>query len=214
MSLHLWDVPRSVGGDHVKNSSMPHAYRSTTRARTRLTWVAAALVVLTLAAVHAGSARNALLTHSQRLLVLPFDLYDYSLDHRPQTVIPLHNWVAGLAGQVARDLPDGASIHQLGGVKALAALRKVRADYPHPTECRSCMVAIARRAGADIVVIGQVHKLSNLITYLDVEVDDVRTGQVLHVIHMRADGADTNVMWRHIARNLAGRVGQIVKHSR
>ncbi len=65
---------------------------------------------------------------------------------------------------------------------------------------------MAKRAGADVVLIGQVRTLSNLITFLDVQVDDVRTGRVLHVISMRADGADSNAMWRNIARNMAGDV--------
>lgn len=68
------------------------------------------------------------------------------------------------------------------------------------------MLRVARRLGADIAVIGQVHKLSNLITYFDIQVDDTRTGDVLHVISMRADGADSNTMWKHIAQNIARRI--------
>lgn len=82
----------------------------------------------------------------------------------------------------------------------------MRANYAHPTTCRPCVIAVARKLGADLVVIGQVHKLSNLITYFDIQLDDVRTGHVLHVIDMRADGADSDTMWKRIAQNIARRV--------
>lgn len=169
--------------------------------------VAAVLLLLTGPGAGRGvAAKEAAAGHARTILVLPFDLYDYSLDQRPVTVVPLHRWVSQLAGQVVNDLRHGASLRTLGGAKAVAALRAVRSNYPHPTECGACMISIAKSTGAAVVVIGQVHKLSNLITYLDIQVDDVQTGRVLHVFNMRADGADTNSMWRHIARNVAHRV--------
>lgn len=179
---------------------------------------AAACAVMLLALVALGgasgvSAKEAPAWHG-RILVLPFDLYDYSLDQRPETVVPLRRWASALADHVAANLSHGGSLRSLGGAKAVAALRRVRTDYPHPTACRACMISIARRTGATVVVIGQVHKLSNLITYFDVQIDDVRTGRVLHVINMRADGADTDDMWKHIALNLADRVDRAVTDGR
>lgn len=180
--------------------------------RTLATTVAACIFALwALLGVQGVSAQAARSAHDKPVLIMPFDLYDYSLDHRPTTVEPLRRWVAGLAEHIARNVRHGVSLSEIGGTKALAALREVRSNYPHPTQCRSCMISIARHAGAGVVVVGQVHKLSNLITYFDVQVEDVRSGRVLHVIHMRADGADSNVMWRRIARNIAGRVGRIVE---
>lgn len=185
------------------------------RAAGRMRAVAASfatlLVVLAgLAGAGRVSAREAAAGHALTILVLPFDLYDFSLDHRPSTVKPLHRWVSRLAGQVAGNVSGGVSLRALGGAKAVAALRKVREDYPHATACRSCMLSIARKAGADVVVIGQVHKLSNLITYFDVDIDDVRSGRVLRSLYMRADGAYTDSMWKHIAKNLARRVEHTV----
>ena len=162
------------------------------------------LAVAGLSGVRDISAKGNAAAHRQRLLVLPFDLYDHSRDRRPVTVVPLRRWAAGLAGQLAADLRRDSSFRVLRGTDVTAALRKVRADYRDPTDCRACMISIAKRAGADVVVIGQVRKLSNLITFFDGQLDDVHTGGVLHVISMRADGADTDAMWRNIARNIAG----------
>ena len=154
------------------------------------------LAVAGLSGVRDISAKGNAAAHRQRLLVLPFDLYDHSRDRRPVTVVPLRRWAA--------DLRRDSSFRVLRGTDVTAALRKVRADYRDPTDCRACMISIAKRAGADVVVIGQVRKLSNLITFFDGQLDDVHTGGVLHVISMRADGADTDAVWRNIARNIAG----------
>ena len=82
----------------------------------------------------------------------------------------------------------------------------MRAHYAHPTACRQWVLAVAHRLGADIAVIGQVHTLSDLITYFDIPVDDARTGRVLQVISMRADGTDSNTLWQYIAQSIARRV--------
>ena len=177
------------------------------RARGRATGLPAALAVL-LGLIHIGGVAAAEVSTGQRptILVLPFDLYDFSLDHRAATVVPLHRWAAQLAGRVAAQMRRDGALQVLGDAGSLAALRKVQVNYSHPTACRACLIAIARHAGADLVVIGQVHKLSNLITYFDIQVDDVRSGRVVHVISMRADGADTNSMWANIAVNIAHRI--------
>lgn len=160
------------------------------------------------------SAKNAAVKHRRTLVVLPFDLHNYSLDRRPETIAPLRHWTAELAGQIAADLHRNSSFRVLGSAEALSELRKVRADYRDPTECPTCMISIGTRAGADILVIGQVRKLSNLITFFHVQVYDVRTRRVLRVIAIRADGADTDAMWRRIARRLADDVARIAAHGR
>ena len=171
-----------------------------------------ALMAAALLAFAAGAApgyarsSSAPRTGRPTILVLPFDLFDYSLDQRAATVIPLHRWVAHLAGHISGDLNADRALDVLAPGIATAALRTVRANYAHPTACRQCVLAVAHRLGADLAVVGQVHKLSNLITYFDIQVDDARTGQVLHVISMRADGADSNTMWKYIAQNIAQRV--------
>ncbi len=198
----------------MKNLPMARALRT---ARTACPAAACAIALLLALGAAAGapaaSAAQAATVRRQTILVLPFDLYDFSLDRRAQTVVPLHHWAAALAGQMAGKLRHDSALRVLSDSTSIAALRKVRINYSHPTACRRCMISVARHAGARLVVIGQVHKLSNLITYFNVEIVDVHTGRVVHEINMRADGADTNSMWRHIAQNLADSVDRAIAHT-
>ena len=178
-----------------------------TLTRSRATLLGAALLAFTTCVAPCSTAAMAAVhTRRRTILVLPFDLYDYSLDHRAATVVPLHRWVAHLAAHISEDLRADAALTVLEPQRAAPGLRKVRVNYAHPTSCRQCVLNVARRLGANIAVIGQVHKLSNLITYFDIQVDDARAGRVLHVISMRADGADSNTMWKYIAQNIARRI--------
>ena len=181
-----------------------------TLTRSRATLLGAALLAfLTYVTPCRASAMAAVHARRRSILVLPFDLYDYSLDHRAATVLPLHRWVARLAAHISEDLRTDTALTVLEPQSALPALRKVRVNYAHPTSCPQCVLGVARRLGADVAVVGQVHKLSNLITYFDIQVDDARTGRVLHVINMRADGADSNTMWKYIAQDIARRIESV-----
>lgn len=200
---------------NANRTNTARGLRACTGTRRAVTGVALLLLALTgLSPSYSVAAQQVTAAHRRTILVLPFDLYDFSLDQRPVTVVPLRRWVAAFAGQVSHQLRHDAALRVLGGRASAAAFRKVHEDYRHPTTCHACMISIARRAGADMVVIGQVRKLSNLITFFTAQVDDVRTGRVLHDVNMRADGADTDVMWKHIAQSVAHRIEHAVRGAR
>lgn len=97
--------------------------------------------------------------------------------------------MAALAGNLRRArtprvLSDGAPI---------AALRKVRVNYSHPTAGQRARISVSRQAGAALVVIGPARKPSKLITYFNVEIDNAQTVRVVHEINMRAGSADTHI---------------------
>ncbi|MEJ2644742.1 MAG: DUF2380 domain-containing protein [Gammaproteobacteria bacterium] len=137
------------------------------------------------------------------VLIVPFDLFDFSLDERPRTVRDLHRWVHELPSQLRRDLSASGRFQVIATRRIRGEWRKLTDSYAHPTTCPSCMVDLGRHAGADYVVVGQVRKLSNLITYYQVQIDRVSTGQTVYQQDSRADGADSDAMWRHIADNVA-----------
>ena len=75
-------------------------------------------------ATHSGNARTVpapacatahlgIAARRPTILVLPFDLFDYSLDRRAATVGPLHRWVAHLAGHISRDLNADRALNVL-----------------------------------------------------------------------------------------------------
>lgn len=61
--------------------------------------VMALLALAGLSGARGMSANEVAAAPRQRLLVLPFDLYDYSLDRRPVTVVPLRRWARRPAGR-------------------------------------------------------------------------------------------------------------------
>lgn len=100
------------------------------------TILSATLLVLTAGATPcSASAIAAAHTRRRTILVRPMDLYDYFLDHRAATVVPLHHWVAHLAGHISADLGADAALKELNP-RTAAALRKVRVNYIHPSSCR------------------------------------------------------------------------------
>lgn len=142
------------------------------------------------------------------LLVMPFDAYDYAMDERPGVQAQFDQWTAELAPEIQRNLRPLKRFRILSDSAVKQQYDKLRQTYVHPSQCKSCMLRIARNVGADYVVLGQVHKLSGLITFFPVRVDVAKTGCTVLTIDMRADGADSSEMWRHIAANISDSIGQ------
>jgi hypothetical protein len=163
------------------------------------------LLSMTSAAAWAGTAPN----HAKpSLVVIPFDLFDFSLDQRPVTVNALNRWVHDLPLWIKQDLSKSGDLRIIDEAGLRPDLQKLAGDYAHPTACRSCMIELGEQAHADYVLVGQVHKLSNLITYFQIQVDDVHTGRVAYHIDSRADGADNTAMWHHNAHRIAEEIQQ------
>lgn len=62
-------------------------------ARARRALLAGLITVLALAGLgvaHRGAAAGRVDASRMKILVLPFDLFDFSLDRRARTVVPLH----------------------------------------------------------------------------------------------------------------------------
>jgi len=60
--------------------------------------------------------------------------------------------------------------------------------------CNGCDIDIAKRFGADYVVLGVVYKVSNLILEIHLYFRDVKTGQVLNHMHTNIRG-NTDQSW-------------------
>ncbi|NNF79266.1 MAG: DUF3280 domain-containing protein [Rhizobiales bacterium] len=58
--------------------------------------------------------------------------------------------------------------------------------------CNGCDIDIAKRFGADYVVLGVVYKVSNLILEIHLYLRDVKTGQVLNHMHTNIRGNTDN----------------------
>jgi hypothetical protein len=60
----------------------------------------------------------------------------------------------------------------------LAPIADKLANIKNPAKCYGCDVRMAKTLGADFVVVGAVHKVSNLIVQMQLFLTDVETGEI------------------------------------
>lgn len=161
--------------------------------------------------VYAALSSRALAEPSAKpsLMIMPFDLTNYAMDQRPGVVQDLQRWVSALPGEIQKDL-NGKSefvIHTSHGLQS--AYHSLAEQYQHPMQCRSCVLALGKKAHVKYVLIGQVNKVSTLLVFCDLQIVDVKNGKTVAVIDLRSDGAINKPMWTHIAQNMAYRIQQV-----
>lgn len=132
------------------------------------------------------------------IMVLPFDFFDGSADQRPAALDAQTRLLSALPDQVNQALQDGGNFRVITSRAVRSALQKLQGEYAYPTLCGECMLKLGAEAGADYVVVGQVRKVSNLIIYLQAEVDGVRTHQVVDQVLLEVK-ADNPTMLRRAA---------------
>ncbi|MFE0755788.1 DUF3280 domain-containing protein [Inquilinus sp. NPDC058860] len=120
-------------------------------------------------------------------VVFPFELADTS----GEAASPGRDARIALAtGQLARKLEQSGRYRAVD-LAPLAA--KVAATSPR-YNCGGCWLDVARESGADLAVLPAVHKISTLISTMDIWVADLRSGQ--YVAHVQGQiRGDTDTAW-------------------
>lgn len=130
-------------------------------------------------------------TAGPKAAIFRFELDDVSIDGellgtRVEEAQRLDLVTQELRQLAARD--GGYELVDLSGLTAetekAAPLRK----------CGGCEVEIAHRAGAEIAITGTVRKISNLILGITIQVRDVSTGRLTHVLQASIRG-NTDESW-------------------
>ena len=101
-------------------------------------------------------------------------------------------------------LADGAAFQVVDNQGAQALIARTRALQSLHT-CNGCELDIGRALGADLVLVGWVQKVSNLILNINAGVKDVKTGRILVVRSVDMRG-NTNASWERAARRLAQQI--------
>jgi hypothetical protein len=135
---------------------------------------------------------------SPSLVVLPFEIEDTSGE-----VGPANRHDAGLsrlttlvreeiaAAQLYRVVPQDATDKAVAAVNSGTFLRN----------CNGCELDIARRAGADDVLIGWIYKVSTLVLSQHIEIKDAATGKILYARAFDFRG-DNEPAYAHAAKTL------------
>ncbi len=119
--------------------------------------------------------------------VFPFELADTS----GEAAAPNHDARISLAtAQLARKLEQSGRYRPVD-LTPLAA--EVAATAPR-YECGGCWLDVARKSGAEVAVLPTVHKVSTLISTMDLWVADLRSGQ--YIVHVGGQiRGDTDAAW-------------------
>ncbi len=140
------------------------------------------------------------------LMVLPLELVDSSLEgevygrSKAQT-----NRLAATTEAVRARLKEAPEFTLLPPEAGAELYQRDRDRYAYVYRCVGCVLEIGRSAGAELILVGWVQKVSNLILNLSIRVYDTRDGRLWRNgwISMRGN---TDAMWRRAAEKLVERV--------
>jgi len=118
-------------------------------------------------------------------VIFPFEIYDTS-GEPPQPDIAAR---LSMATRVLSESLEKTGRYHLVDLAAFSA--EIAASGPR-YQCSSCFLPIARRAGADFAVVGVFHKVSTLISSIDIWIFDAPKGYgVAHLSgQIRGDTAE------------------------
>jgi hypothetical protein len=155
--------------------------------------VAAAGIAFATAAAHAGP----------KTAIFPFELIDVSLSGQYVGPDPAETQRLTLITEELRKLAARDAGYE---VLDLSGLTDDIAKAAPLHQCNGCDVDLARRAGAEIAIMGTVRKVSNLVLEVHLFVSDVKDGKLTKVQRVDLRG-NTDETWlrgvRRLAANLA-----------
>ena len=113
--------------------------------------------------------------------VMEFELIDDMRDYERPEVKDAQNRRIGLISDALRQELLQRGMYRIADNGAAARLisdLKARQDL---RDCNGCEIDIGKALGADVIIIGWVQKVSNLILNINIEVKEVSTGRMLYV---------------------------------
>jgi len=145
----------------------------------------------------APGARSAEAGQGRAITLIDFHYLDTSGEPRDQTAehrTRLEVFMSGLA----RDVSAGERFRLVSPRCTPEPCTLVGSPMPE-------LVAAARNAGADLLLVGGIHKMSTLVQWAKVEVVDLRTGRVVFEKLYTFRG-DSDEAWRRAETFIAGQV--------
>jgi hypothetical protein len=136
-------------------------------------------LVLAAAVLLAGGGRDAVAQQQlplKKLLMLEFELID---DQKGVVPFPEQEARLAMASQRLREALIEEDLYDVIDSAPVAQLIRTEAERQSLLRCNGCELDIARKAGADRVLLAWVQKISNLILNINVKVLDAETGQVV-----------------------------------
>lgn len=181
--------PRSDCGPRRTAAGTSHRRASSALAFAALLFI---LPIVSMAAGNQGQDQP-----PQRLLILPFDMVDTSLQGEMNHG-PLDADVARLrrtAGVLRRSLGERDEFELVDPDAVSTRIEEAAGSYRYLYECNGCQIDLGKAADADLVMTGWVQKVSNLILNINATLYEVDTGESVGggSVDMRSN---TDKSWR------------------
>jgi Protein of unknown function (DUF2380) len=158
----------------------------------RIVRLAALITALAVPAAHAAGAEP-----QQRLLVLDFEILDTSgepIDHRAEHARRLRL----IRDSIAQQLAD-AKIYTIADRELVRVDLDAILARQFLRSCNGCELDLARRAGVDLVMLGNFNKVSTLVGSMEIKIKDANTGGIVYARAFDFRG-DTDAAWLRAAR--------------
>ena len=112
--------------------------------------------------------------------VMEFDLFDDMSAYEDPVVIESENRrIALISDALRQELEQRALYRVLDNGPAAALIEGLKARQ-NLRNCNGCEIDIGKALDAEVIVIGWVQKVSNLILNINVQIKDVPTGEMLY----------------------------------
>ena len=144
---------------------------------------------------------------------MDFELLDDMSDYETEDAKAAQQHRLSLISNALRREFDQRAMYRIVENSAAAQLiaeQKARQDLRN---CNGCEIDIGRALGADVIVIGWVQKVSNLILNLNIEVKQISSGQMLYVKSVDLRG-NTDNSWLRGIRYMVDSIEEKKQHLR
>jgi Protein of unknown function (DUF2380) len=138
------------------------------------------LLATVLIVAAAGYCTEAALSAPQKAAVMEFELFDDMSAYEDPVVIQAENRRIALISEALRQDLGERGLYRVVDNRAAAELISDFKARQNLRDCNGCEIDIGKALGADVIVIGWVQKVSNLILNINVQIKDVHTGEMLY----------------------------------
>jgi Protein of unknown function (DUF2380) len=164
---------------------------------------ALAMLLCAITPVFCGAAQP---TAPKSAAVMELELIDDMSAYEDPAVIDAENRRITLTSEALRRELDQRALYRVVDNRPAADLIANLKARENLRDCNGCEIDIGKALGADVIVIGWVQKVSNLILNINLQVKDVRTGEMLYAksVDLRSNTDDSWLRGiRHLLTNMA-----------
>jgi hypothetical protein len=159
------------------------------------------LLLVPLCTVTPGFCETAQPPAPRSAAVMQLELIDDMSAYEDPAVIDAENRRITLASDALRNELDQRGLYRVVDNRPAAELIANLKARQNLRDCNGCEIDIGKALGADVIVIGWVQKVSNLILNINLQIKDVHSGEMLYAksVDLRSNTDDS---WRRGVRYL------------